>query len=312
MSYISSKDANEKMSFLEKVARMYYIAGLSQQEISEQLKIGRSSVARYLSEAKDYGIIQIRITSRVDNFRNSELESRLIEKYKIRDCFITYSNNNDFNYGVIPEYLDGILPYSGILGIGGGRTMYNLGNRMWSCERRENLSVVQLTGSLGSIPETSVTKLWSESLGAKGVYMPAPLLAKDYESKNIILSNPIVRNAYDLIKKVDAAIISIGATDINTRVRYLNMFDDINLKEVYEKSIGDIVFNFYDAFGNFTVKQISDKIIGATAEDYLKIPFKIVVAYGEEKVKALKVALECKYLDVLITDNKTALSILEQ
>lgn len=312
MSYIDSQDVEKKRAFLERISTMYYINEKSQQEIAEQFGIGRSSVARFLGEAKQAGIVQIRINStKTEQFRNSELEYQLMKRYKLRDCAVLRNDVAGATDEVVPEYIDRIIPQKGILGIGGGRTMYQLAKRAWMISKRPELSVIQLTGSLGSIPETSVTKLWAESLDAKGIYISAPLLADDPQNKKFIEENSMVREALGRLKEVDTSIISIGATDLNTRMRYLAHFQDINVEEVYKKCVGDAVFHFFDKNGRFCLEEVSQRVIGVSHSDYLKIPNKIVIAYGAQKTQAIRGAIQGGMVNILVTDCELARGLLE-
>ena len=51
-------------------------------------------------------------------------------------------------------------------------------------------------------------------------------------------------------------------------------------------------------------------MIGLTLEQAKNIPIRVGVAFGEEKVKAIKTAISKNIINVLITDSVTAESIL--
>ncbi|MEG0979164.1 MAG: sugar-binding domain-containing protein [Oscillospiraceae bacterium] len=311
MSYISMRDEKEKRLFLEKIAKMYYINEMKQNEIADQFSIGRSSVARFLKEANELGIVEIHVNSIFDSERYNDLEHDILSKYKIKDCLVVNREKGKIANSVIAQYLDGVIPYKGVLGVGGGETMFELGKHIWNLDSRHELSVVQLCGSLGQTPETSVTKNWADALSAKGVYMPAPLLAQSKESREIFMDDPSINRAFEKIKNLSAIILSIGSSGKNHKNKYLSMFDNIDSEGVYERSIGDIMFRFFDEYGNFPFEELNSRIIGATVEDYLSTPLKIVVAYGERKVQALTTALDHDFIDVLITDVDTAQGILK-
>jgi len=59
MGYITNNNPNKKIDLLTNVATMYYINGLTQREIAEQLGVGRTTIVRFLNEAKDLGIVTI-------------------------------------------------------------------------------------------------------------------------------------------------------------------------------------------------------------------------------------------------------------
>jgi DNA-binding transcriptional regulator LsrR (DeoR family) len=57
------------------IARAYYERDLTQQRVAEQFGISRSQISRYLQEARDRDIVQIRIVA--PETRDSDAEARL-------------------------------------------------------------------------------------------------------------------------------------------------------------------------------------------------------------------------------------------
>ncbi|MFX5777010.1 MarR family transcriptional regulator, partial [Acinetobacter baumannii] len=49
------------MDELTRLATLYYVDGLTQQELSERFSISRASIARMLKRAQDEGIVEIRV-----------------------------------------------------------------------------------------------------------------------------------------------------------------------------------------------------------------------------------------------------------
>ncbi len=100
-----------KREFLERVARMYYILDMNQKEIAEQMGIGRSSVGRFLNEARDQGIVQIQIGTNIQKSRRTDLESIVSDKFKLKDTVIAKRNPGNTFETTVAEYLDSILPF---------------------------------------------------------------------------------------------------------------------------------------------------------------------------------------------------------
>lgn len=57
----------DKARRLEKVARLYYEVGRTQDEIARDLKVSRPLISRLLREARDMGIVEIRVHSPADS-----------------------------------------------------------------------------------------------------------------------------------------------------------------------------------------------------------------------------------------------------
>jgi DNA-binding transcriptional regulator LsrR (DeoR family) len=60
-----------------KVATLYYLKNLSQEEIAAKLGLSRQSVGRHLKYAREKGVVEFRINSPQSSY--SELESELDE-----------------------------------------------------------------------------------------------------------------------------------------------------------------------------------------------------------------------------------------
>ncbi len=67
------------VSLIVKVAQMYYLDGLKQEEIAKQIGISRSLISMILTEAKERGIVEITIRDPLLN--HGELSRRLAAFY---------------------------------------------------------------------------------------------------------------------------------------------------------------------------------------------------------------------------------------
>jgi DNA-binding transcriptional regulator LsrR (DeoR family) len=67
-----------------------------------------------------------------------------------------------------------------------------------------------------------------------------------------------------------------------------------------------------DKTGNLISQSIVEKrMIGLHAQELRSIPNVIAVAGGNQKINAIKAALQGKWIDVLIIDSQTAKAVLE-
>lgn len=306
---------NEQLSkrgLLERVARMYYVLGMNQQEIADQLDIGRSSVARFLNEAREEGIVQFHIRSRVDKSRNSQIEQHLKEIYKMRDVVVLKNNQSSINSfeTLVVQYLNSIFPFQGLIGLGWGKTLYSIGQYMHLAESRPNLKVVQLSGSLGEkenvVPASRNIQTWAQAIDAQAYFLPAPAIVEKPEDKKLFLKNSSIRNVYEYIKKVDMAIVGIGHTKEDATILQANLVNGLTCKDLESHSVGDVIFHFFNKRGEFSFKELSDLVIGASTFDFMHIPARIGIAYGDFKQKAILGALEGRIVNILITDENTA------
>ena len=63
----SKASSHRKISLLARIAWMYYIQGLTQEEIARKLDFSRTKVTRLLAQAREEGVVEINISREVQN-----------------------------------------------------------------------------------------------------------------------------------------------------------------------------------------------------------------------------------------------------
>ena len=75
-----------RLQMLLQIARLYYEKGETQQEIATKLNISRPQVSRYLQQAREMGVVQIRIVDPREVCE--ELGRELKERFGLRDVLV--------------------------------------------------------------------------------------------------------------------------------------------------------------------------------------------------------------------------------
>jgi deoxyribonucleoside regulator len=82
-----------KIQLLVKVARMYYLEDKNQSDIAQILGVSRPLVSKYLSDARELGIVKVHIHDLLSE--DTDLLRQIVEKYKISGGLIVPSSNNE-------------------------------------------------------------------------------------------------------------------------------------------------------------------------------------------------------------------------
>ncbi len=90
----SSTDV-ENIEFLARIANLYYEEGYTQQRISEELGYSRSAISRFLTAARETGIVEIKIHYPMR--RNDTLEAELRERFSLEIARVLVRNSIDYN-----------------------------------------------------------------------------------------------------------------------------------------------------------------------------------------------------------------------
>jgi deoxyribonucleoside regulator len=102
----------------------------------------------------------------------------------------------------------------------------------------------------------------------------------------------------------------IGNGGLLWKSGFLDNSDTVKLRE--SGAVGAICGRFFDANGQKCWGELDGRTIGLSLEDLSKIKHKVCIVTGKEKIKGVLGALRGRLLDVLITDESTAHSLLAQ
>lgn len=157
-----------------KIVWYYYMENMTQQAIADQLNITRMRVIKLLEKARQTGIVQFRISSSLD-FRR-DLETRLMEKYHLRDCYTVPTNpneagTNDTIASAASIYIADHVRENSYINFGYGdttsKTIEYLARNLETA-----VSFVSLTGGVGYYLPKSESNIFN----AKLYLIPAPII----------------------------------------------------------------------------------------------------------------------------------------
>ena len=82
---IESRRASYEEELMAKIAWYYYIDNLTQQQIADQLGIPRLRVIKLLEKARQFGIVQFKIS---ESNAHTEMENIIARHFGLKDVFI--------------------------------------------------------------------------------------------------------------------------------------------------------------------------------------------------------------------------------
>lgn len=302
-------------------ARMYYEQNLTQAEIGRLSNISRSTVSRLLQEARDVGIVKISI-----NYpwkRDAVLEAELLKRFRVREVRVLKSNNradDDLFRGMgmlAAEFLDGFVQNDMVLGVSYGRSIAATIEQI-AVGRHIDMTVVQILGALGSgnplIESPDLVREMANAYNATYRYLYTPMIVESSQTRDLLMSEPSVRDTLAIGRKADAVIMGIGAHEAEASgliwTGYFNRKDLAFLQS--RGAVGHMCAQHFDADGNVMDVDHNQRVISIGIEALKEIETVIAVAGSAEKAHAILGALRGHYLDVLITDDNAATEILAQ
>lgn len=310
----------EELRLLSKVSKLYYDEGLTQDEIVDRLQLSRAKISRLLKEARERGIVKISVLSPPELY--PDLEVQLESRYRLREAIVVDVGENVSKDSIARElgiiaasYLQRILKDNDIIGISWGTTL----NQMVAAFQPysvPNAQVVQIIGGLGppesEVHATDICRRLARMLNCKLSLLPVPGIVDSVEIKQTFLLDSHVQRTINLFSILNIAIVGIGApTQDSVVMRDSSILSKNEMNMLLDHgAVGDIALHYFDEYGNPVITNIDERVIGISLDQLKNVERVVGVAGGAEKIKVIRGALLGGYINVLITDQITARSLL--
>jgi len=317
---MEKKTFHDRASLLADVAEMYYLEEKNQAAIAKTIGVTRSMVSRMLTEARESGIVEIRIQRPLQ--LDSDLESELKERFELKDVFVVVTSHRSGerltralgNAGA--QMLARYLAPQRILGLAWGTS---ISATVDAFETKEPMpvKVVQLVGAMGArnmeYDGHDLVARITEKLGGEAYYLNAPYLCQNAQMAKSLLQTKSVRETISVGKKTDIALLGIGTTSPDYSSFYLAGYVTRRELDDLRKAgaIGDVCGLHFDLHGQPACDDFCERLVSIRRWDLLSIPVRLGVAGGEGKADAILGALRSKYVNVLVIDSVTARKVLE-
>jgi deoxyribonucleoside regulator len=321
---------------LVKVAQLYHLQGLNQDQIGRQLGVSRSKVSRMLKEARERGLVAISI--RYPARFSLDLERRLETALGLREAIVVNAGGAALGSvaGAAADYLLRVLQPGDVLGVSGGETVA-LAAQVMPAGAVENVGVVQLGTALAYLGEgaafssAEVALQVAQKLGGmeRLVLIPVPSLLDSETIRDALLRDTGVRRAMALLARCTVALVGIGALEATSRIpepagspdggsagapaprRQVRPVTDDEMAELRDVgAVGEICTRFFDAEGRPCVTSLDRRLVALDLAELRAVPLVIGVACGRQKAAAILGAVRGGYVKSLVTDDVTARDVL--
>jgi deoxyribonucleoside regulator len=317
---MEKRTLQDRASLLADVAEMYYLEQKNQAEIAKAVGVTRSMISRMLTEARESGIVDIRIQRPLQS--DLELEASLKEKFGLKDVLVVVTNHRSGERltrtlgSAAAKILARYLAPHQTVGLAWG-TSISATVDAFEVKELAPLKVVQLLGAMGArnleYDGHDLVSRLAEKLGGEAYYINAPYLCQNAEMARSLLESKSIRETISVGKKTDVALLGIGTTSLEKSSFYLAGY--ITRRELdelrKEGAIGDVCGLHFNINGQPVCDDFCERLVSIRRPDLLSIPVRLAVAGGEGKADAILGALRSRYLNVLVTDSIAARKVLE-
>lgn len=295
-----------------KIAYYYYKIGLTQEEIAKKMFMSRQRVNRILKRCVETGIVKITIQD--CRQRSVELEEQLERRLGLNEAVVVETGPDSDPYAAVGSeaavYLNRVLQNNMIIGFSRGRALSAVVDHLDGTDKT-HLTITQLLGGLNAedrlLNSDSIVQRTSEALNATPCFMYMPILLENEKLREALMKESIIAQTYQTMKACDVAFVGIG--DMSEKSHFWQKQfvspDELRYLKQY-RAVGEVCTHYYDMNGTLIQSGIEKRALAIDYEAYRKIPVRVGVGCGAEKTKAIVGAARGRYINVLITDKKTA------
>ena len=311
----------ERDELLAFVAEKYYVDDHKQTEIADMIGLTRSAVSRMLTEAREKKIVEIIIHHPFQY--DHELEKKLKITLNLKHVSVVVFKNQ-------PDY-DEIRKH---LGKAGSRLLAKLikpGHKIgvaWGTSVQatieafeqipiRDIKVVQLVGVLGSTRHSysaqTLVERMAHKVGGEGIYLYTPFIVENELTAASLLEDPAVEQAISSGRECNIALVGIGTT----KPEFCSLYkgNHISLTELNaiqaSNAVGDVCALYFGIDGSPAQIDFHKRRIGIPLPGLLDITIRLGVAGSIEKAEAIVGATRGGFINSLVTDNLTAVRVLE-
>ena len=311
--------AEQREMLTVQAAKLYYDLDLTMGDIAKRVGLTRWQVGRLLKEAREQGVVRIEIVPRAQ--RRPDIESRLQRAYNLREAVVVpYSGDQD---GIVldsvaqaaGQLLSALHPRPGLIGVSWGRTMAAVAHwlpRPWN----DGVEVVLLNGAMTvhatATRTNNIAELFALAGGGRATLLPVPAIVGRAETRHVLEQDPVIAGVLNLVEATQVICFGLGAMtpdSVLVQSGYITAADIAQLRAL--GAVGDVLGRFIGADGRIIDPALDARTIGLDHAQARAKSISIGVAVGREKHEIVLASLRARLINVLVTDEQTALAALE-
>lgn len=299
------------LATLVRVSRLYYELGETQEAIAALVGVTRPQVSRLLKEARAQGVVEIRIVDRAEV--ESPAAATLRDRFGLRAVHLapTLDGPPDLTRRRVGrlagEVLRSAIRDGMVVGIGDGAAVSAVADELEPGTSQVDATVVPLCGGFwragaGVEPFRRI----AETLGAGVQALHAPGLLDDAVVRDALCAHAGVRNVIELWDRLDVALFGIGGPAWSEAAVGPDALAEIRAGG----AVGEVLIAPFAIDGRLVAESLRARTVAFDARALGAVSLTIGVAEGQGKVAPILGALRGGFLNVLVTDVRTAEAVL--
>jgi DNA-binding transcriptional regulator LsrR (DeoR family) len=301
------RPTTSEADLLVDIATRFYLHGVTQADIATELGLNPSTVSRHLQRARDMGIVRFEIAAPAPPAADLGLARAVV--------LPTGPGSSEQFAAAAAAFISGQLRTGTRVGLGWGETLASVIRNLVPGGVAD-LSIAQLAGGLREpSPGIQAHELAAQVAllypGSRVRYLHAPAIVDSSIIRVALAHDGSVTEALAAAADSELALVGVGdVSDDATMFRYGEVSVEDRARLVAAGAVGSMNTRFFDRAGR-PVDVLEDRTIALDWVQLRAIPTVVAVAAGPAKAVAIAGALRSGAVDVLVTDQATAVLLLE-
>jgi DNA-binding transcriptional regulator LsrR (DeoR family) len=312
-------DFEKKSSEMARAAWLYYAEELTQSQIAEKLNVSRSTVIRMIQRARELGLVSISIGVPSDTFElERDLENRFgLQRVRLVPEAVEAQMQRRWLGQAAAEMLVDIARDHTTIALSWGSTMQAMADSLQGSSQRSGMMTVALNGGLhnasrGTNPH-EVAELVGQYFGAISHSLYAPVYVRNEATAAGLYRDPGVQEALNLARNAALVVFSFGGIQESATMLKLGYVTPEERDFLLRNgAVGEIAGRWIDRDGETVRTPSTIHPIGITVEELKRIPERMAVAGGPEKLNAIHAGLKGGLVTHFISDEHTAKDLLSR
>ena len=296
---------------------LYYVGGMTQDQIAAELGVSRQRAQRLVSRAMSEGLIHVRLNHRIAACL--DLEAALKDRFDLGRVRVApgLGPGGDPVRAIAPTAaaeLERFLrtPDPLVVALGTGRALRGMVDAMVQIDAPQH-RLVSLNGNIapdGSASFFDVVMRIADKVRAPHYPMPVPVISPTPEENAAFHALAPVRKVVALAEAADVIFVGVGQMSDDAPLLADGFVSRAELDEMQAAgATGEVAGWVFDSEGRYLELGTNDRTGGVRVAQGLRRP-SIGIAAGPSKIPAIHAAIKSHIINGLVTDEATALALL--
>lgn len=299
---------------------MYYEDNLTQEEIAAQSGYSRSMVSRFLTEAREQKVVEIRVNHPLERRRDLEETLQSLLGLKVVQVLargtLNYAQMLRRLGSLAARFFEDLIFDHAMIGVSWGTAISETINAMRP-RPHTGIHVVQMIGSLGpqdpDIDGSEISRRLARALAGQYTTFPVPLFVDSEATRAMLMSDTRVQRVVRRFRDVDIALLGVGTVDAErSSLLRSNYLSEVQLGELqHAGAVGDVATIHFNIRGELVDIPLARQVMGIDPDILVERPVRLGVAGGQFKSRPIIGASRAGFINMLVTDDVAATGVVQ-